>query len=72
MVSLLVGFGFSLSINISMKNFSSIVVGNATLAEPLVAQFLGIILNLDHYPGILTYLGGAITVGGLYLLGRDS
>jgi hypothetical protein len=28
-------------------------------------------MGLDKYPGLITYLGGGVTLYGMYLLGRQ-
>jgi hypothetical protein len=50
-----------------MNYYSTVVIGNALLLEPIVGQFFGLILGLDKPPGALTYIGGLATLGGLYI-----
>jgi len=33
--------------------------------EPLIAQTLGCMLNIDNLPGLLTWVGGIVTLGGI-------
>ena len=47
--------------------FSPHVVGNVLLLQPVTGQFLGWLMNQDHIPGILTFLGAAVISGGLVL-----
>ena len=49
-----------------MQFYSPLVVMNAYLMEPLIAQFLGYFFGIDLFPSIITFLGViAIFVGTL-------
>ena len=50
------------------KYFSPVVAGTMMLLEPMFSQVYGIALGLDEYPGTVTYIGGALILGGLYVL----
>ena len=50
------------------KYFSSVVAGTMMLLEPIFSQVYGIALGLDEYPGFITYIGGLLILGGLYIL----
>ena len=47
--------------------FSPHVVGNVLLLQPVSGQFLGCLMDQDHIPGILTFLGAVVISGGLVL-----
>ena len=36
--------------------------------EPLIAQTLGCMLNIDNLPGLLTWIGGIVTLGGILVI----
>ena len=38
------------------------------LLEPAFSQIYGIALGLDNFPGIITYIGGALIIAGLSIL----
>ena len=50
------------------RYFSPVIAGTMMLLEPLFSQVYGIILGLDDYPGLITYLGGLFILSGLYIL----
>ena len=50
------------------KYFSPVIAGTMMLLEPMFSQVYGIILGLDEYPGSITYVGGILILGGLYVL----
>ena len=52
--------------------YSPLVVSNAFLIEPFVAQLLGFFLDIDNFPGLLTIFGAGITVLGIYFIDRAS
>ncbi|TNV80073.1 hypothetical protein FGO68_gene16966 [Halteria grandinella] len=56
--------------SMSCKYFSPLVIGTAVLFEPIGSQIIGCLLGLDRIPGFLTWLGTALTLGGLYFVGR--
>ena len=43
------------------------VVANVLLLQPVTGQFLGCLMDQDHIPGILTFLGAVVISGGLVL-----
>lgn len=52
--------------------FSPLIVSNAFLLEPFVAQTLGYIFGLDNLPGLLTILGTLAAVGGILFIDKGS
>lgn len=48
--------------------FTPIIAGAEMLIEPAFGQIYGIALGLDKFPGIITYIGGALTFAGLFIL----
>lgn len=69
-ISLFVGYCNIGFYSYAMSFLSVIVVTNVTLLEPIIAQSLGLILALDEWPGILTYIGTAVTLAGIFMLGK--
>ena len=45
--------------------YSPLVVANAYLIEPVIAQLLGFYFGFDDFPGILTFAGAAFTIAGI-------
>lgn len=56
----------------SLKYFEPHIVGNALLLEPLIGQLLGCLLGQDKLPGILTFLGAAIILSGIYTVAQGT
>jgi drug/metabolite transporter (DMT)-like permease len=52
--------------------YSPLVVSNAYLVEPFLAQLLGYYLGFDNCPGILTVFGSAMTIVGIFFIERAS
>ncbi|TNV77564.1 hypothetical protein FGO68_gene15410 [Halteria grandinella] len=50
------------------RYFTPVVAGTMMLLEPLFSQIYGIALGLDEYPGVVTYFGGVLILGGLFML----
>ena len=69
---LLAGVIGSAGYSLSLVFFSPLVVSNAFLIEPVVAQFSGYLFNIDQMPGFLTVLGGVVTLSGVYIIGMAS
>ena len=57
---------------ISLLFYSPLVVSNAFLIEPLVAQLLGFYFGFDDFPGIMTFIGAIFTITGLIFIDRAS
>ena len=57
---------------ISLLFYSPLVVSNAFLIEPLVAQLLGFYFGFDDFPGIMTFIGAIFTIAGLIFIDRAS
>lgn len=55
-----------------LKFFSPVVVANAYLIEPIVAESLGYIMGIDQFPGILTILGSTIMLIGVILIDKKN
>lgn len=53
------------SYGLVLEYFSPLVLCTAFLFEPLIAQLLSCMLNLDKIPGVLTFLGSFISLAGL-------
>ena len=45
------------------------ITSNAILVEPILAQILALILNIDLMPGLLTFIGVGVAIAGLFFLG---
>lgn len=48
--------------------YTPLAVTNAYLLEPIVAQLLGYFLKIDKMPGIMTFIGTAVTLLGIILI----
>lgn len=48
--------------------YSPMVVTNAYLLEPIVAQLLGYYLGIDKLPGYMTVVGTIITLLGIIII----
>lgn len=57
---------------ISLMFYSPLVVSNAFLIEPIVAQLLGFYMGFDEFPGPLTFLGAFFTLLGLLFIDKAS
>ncbi|CAH0483074.1 unnamed protein product [Peronospora belbahrii] len=51
-----------------MKYFDPIVVSVVCLMEPIVATAQGIVMGVDAMPGLLTFVGAALVIGGTALV----
>lgn len=69
---ILAGVIGSAGYSLSLMFFSPLVVSNCFLIEPVVAQFNGYMLSIDQMPGLMTVLGGIVTLAGVYLIGSAS
>lgn len=52
--------------------YSPLVVSNAYLIEPLIAQLLSYFLNIDHFPSYITFIGGIFIIIGIRLIDQAS
>eukprot|EP00347_Sterkiella_histriomuscorum_P015670 403356142 len=52
----------------SLKYYSPLIVINFQLFEPMISQLLSCWMGIDHAPGYMTYMGGVITVMGIFLV----
>ena len=50
--------------------YSPLVVSNAYLIEPLIAQMMSYSLGIDNCPGPLTFVGGIFVVIGIMLIDK--
>ena len=55
-----------------LKFYTPLVVSNAYLVEPFLAQLLGYYLGFDKCPGVLTVFGSVMTVVGIIFIERAS
>ena len=55
-----------------MQFYSPLVVMNAYLMEPLIAQFLGYFFGIDLFPSIITLLGVIMIFGGTLLVNKGT
>ena len=53
---------------IAQNYFSPLVVASSYLMEPLIAQTLGCMFEIDNVPGFTTVIGGVITLGGILII----
>lgn len=53
------------SLAIAQKYFTPLVISSAYLMEPIIAQTLGCMFEIDKIPGWLTVLGGLVTLAGI-------
>ena len=58
--------------NLALNYFQSHIVGNATVAEPFLAQVIGCLSNQDKIPGILTFLGGSFAIPAIVVVAKGS
>ncbi|KAI9905186.1 hypothetical protein PsorP6_013759 [Peronosclerospora sorghi] len=54
-----------------MKYFDPIVVSVVCLMEPIVATVQGIVMGVDTIPGVLTFIGASLVIGGTFLVLRS-
>ena len=57
---------------ISMYFVSPVLMSNIMLLEPISAQILGCVAGLDKVPGVVSFVGAAVAILGLYIIGRGS
>jgi len=57
---------------LSLLFYSPLVVSNASLVEPLLAETLGFVLGLDALPGLLTLIGTVFAIYGIVQIERGS
>jgi hypothetical protein len=69
---LFAGLGYSACSVLALLFFSPLVVSNAFLFEPLVAQLEGYLLGLDRMPGVITLACSGLAVSGLVFFFRGS
>lgn len=54
----------------ALKWFPSILVMNLCLMRPIISQGCGIFLNIDEWPGWMTYLGAILVLGAIYWINK--
>lgn len=54
-----------------MKYFDPIVVSVVCLVEPIVATAQGIVMGVDAMPGLSTFVGATLVIGGTFLVLRS-
>ena len=57
---------------ISMYFVSPVLMSNIMLLEPISAQILGCVMGLDKVPGAVSFVGAAVAMLGLFIIGRGS
>ena len=67
-VGLFTGATYYITYIISLNYFSTLVVASTYLLEPVLAQILGCLMNIDRTPGIITIAGATISLIGLLLI----
>jgi len=55
-----------------MKFFSSLVIINILLIEPVFSQIVGVLLDIDEKPGPLTYVGVIFIMVAINIIQRGS
>ena len=53
---------------ISLLFFPPVFVMNCLLMEPMVSQVIGVALNIDEWPGWMSFLGVAIVIVSINLM----
>jgi drug/metabolite transporter (DMT)-like permease len=53
---------------VAQQYFTPLVIASSYLVEPIIAQTLGCIFAIDQIPGILTWVGATITLGGIFII----
>ena len=48
--------------------FPTILIMNLCLLRPIISQAAGIYLKIDEYPGVMTYAGGILVLGSIYVI----
>lgn len=51
-----------------MKYFDPIVISVVCLLEPIVASVMGVIMGVDAVPGVLTFIGATLVIGGTFMV----
>jgi drug/metabolite transporter (DMT)-like permease len=62
------GIGGHTLLNGLLKYVSPLTISTAMLAEPLVGSVIGYVVGRQVMPGIYTWIGGLVLIGGLLLL----
>jgi drug/metabolite transporter (DMT)-like permease len=57
---------------LSMQFYSPLIVMNAYLMEPLIAQILGCVFRIDLMPSMITILGIVMIFGGTLLVNKGT
>jgi drug/metabolite transporter (DMT)-like permease len=65
-------FWGSIGYVLAMQFYSPLIVMNAYLMEPLIAQVLGYIFGIDLMPGMVTILGVILIFGGTLLVNKGT
>ena len=66
------GFFGTAGIIISLYFVSPFLMSNIMLLEPISAQILGCVMGLDKVPGVVSFLGGAVAILGIFIIGLGS
>ena len=62
------GVGGHTLLNGLLKFISPLTVSTAMLAEPLMGSLMGYVLGIQAMPGLYTWIGGFVLIGGLALV----
>ena len=65
-------WGSSVGYLILMKFYSPIICMNGLLLEPVVSQILGVMLGIDHQPGVMTIFGLTVVLLAIFLLNKGA
>ena len=64
-MGLVCGIWGSIGVVIVLEYFPSVLIMNLCLLRPIISQAAGIYLDIYEYPGIITYIGGALVLGSI-------
>jgi drug/metabolite transporter (DMT)-like permease len=53
---------------IAQYYFTPLVIASSYLIEPVIAQTLGCLFEIDRIPGFLTWFGALISLAGIFLI----
>ena len=69
-MGLVCGIWGSIGIVILLEYFPSVLIMNLCLLRPIISQAAGIYLDIDKYPGNMTYAGGLLVLGSIYAINK--
>ena len=65
-------YGALFTILISLQYLSPMIVALSSLVQPMIAQIFSTALGLEGFPGIMTIIGGAVVLGGLFMVSQSA